>query len=180
MGKRRNNPIQKDDKNQSREGRQGLKKFITKCAVIAGIGYIFLNFVVGVIFVKNIHMFPNLKVGDLAIYSRIYDNIKINDVVVYQEEDYERVGRVVAQSGDIVDITDKGELMVNGHIREEELPYQTSAHSSGVSYPYEIPAGSYFVLYDFRKEQTDSRFIGAIPINKIKGVVTTLIRVRDI
>ncbi|KIS04403.1 signal peptidase I [Streptococcus equi subsp. zooepidemicus Sz12is] len=159
---------------------QLIRQILLKSVIVGGFIYIFITFVIGVSFIKNEYMAPSLKVGDLSFYFRIFDSIKIDDVVVYQEDNFERIGRVVAQSGDRLEITDEGELLINGHARQEKLAYPTYPHSSGITYPYVVPKDSYFVIYDYRDEQGDSRFLGAISKEKIKGVITTLIRVRGV
>ncbi len=125
-------------------------------------------------------MAPSVKFGDVVLYVRLYQTIKINDVIVYKDNGIERIGRIVAQQGDEVSITDDGKISVNGHAREEQFPQDTYPHSSGLTYPYTVPYKSYFVLFDNRKEQIDSRYVGAISQEEITGIVTTLIRVRDI
>lgn len=157
-----------------------LKELIVKCTVIGAIAYVLLNFVFGVAFLKNNNMAPSVKFGDVALYLRLYQGLKINDVIVYNDNGIERMGRIIAQAGDTVSVTDDGKIAVNGHERQEQFPQATYAHSSGIAYPYTVPEKSYFVLFDNRAEQLDSRYTGAIAQKNITGVVTTLIRVRDL
>ncbi|OTN86664.1 signal peptidase I [Enterococcus faecium] len=160
--------------------KQQLRALLVKIVVIGGTLYILLSYLFGISFLKNNNMAPSIKFGDVALYVRLYQGIKVNDVVVYNDNGIERMGRIIAQPRDEVSITDAGKISVNGHEREEEFPQTTYAHSSGITYPYIVPEKSYFVMFDNRKEQIDSRYVGAIPQKDITGVVTTLIRVRDI
>lgn len=157
-----------------------IKELVTKCLAIAIIAYLLFNFIFGITFLKNNNMAPSVKFGDVALYVRLYQTVKVNDVIVYKDNGIERMGRIIAQSGDEVSITDDGKISVNGHEREEQFPQATYAHSSGLTYPYIVPEKSYFVLFDNREEQIDSRYVGAISQKEISGIVTTLIRVRDI
>ena len=49
-----------------------------------------------------------------------------------------------------------------------------------ITYPYEVPEGSIFVLGDYRTDANDSRTYGAIPASCIKGKVLTILRRRGI
>lgn len=162
------------------ELKKSIKELVTKCLAIVIIAYVLFNFIFGIAFLKNNNMAPSVKFGDVALYVRLYQKVKVNDVIFYKDNGVERMGRVIAQSGDEVSITDDGKISVNGHEREEQFPQATYAHSSGLTYPYIVPEKSYFVLFDNREEQTDSRYVGAISQEEITGIVTTLIRVRDI
>lgn len=162
------------------ELKKTIKELVTKCLAIVIMAYVLFNFIFGIAFLKNNNMAPSVKFGDVALYVRLYQTLKVNDVIVYNDNGVERMGRIVAQSGDEVSITDDGKISVNGHEREEQFPQATYAHSSGLTYPYIVPEKSYFVLFDNREEQTDSRYVGAISQEEITGIVITLIRVRDI
>lgn len=157
-----------------------LKRLVIKLGFLLALTYLLFHYVFGIRFVKDNYMDPHLKPGDVALYYRLANTIAIKDVVVYQDGNELKIGRVVAQSGDKIDITIDGELMVNGHEPEMANPYQTHAHSSGPSYPYSVPKDTYFILYDYREERSDSRYHGAIPKSNIKGVLSTLLRVRGI
>jgi signal peptidase I len=50
----------------------------------------------------------------------------------------------------------------------------------GVSFPYTVEEGSYFVLCDFRTASVDSRSYGTIPQSDLAGKVITLLRRRGI
>ncbi|WP_444811381.1 signal peptidase I, partial [Streptococcus canis] len=82
--------------------------------------------------------------------------------------------------GDKVSFTEEGGLLINGHPSEKEMPYLTYPHSSGPDFPYKVPKDTYFILNDYREERLDSRYYGALPINQIKGKISTLLRVRGI
>jgi signal peptidase I len=108
-------------------------------------------------------------------------NYTTDDVVAYQEGKYKLVGRIVAQGGDVVDVDDDGNLTVNGHaLQEDDIFYPTQALTGGISYPYTVEQGSYFVLCDYRTVTSDSRYYGAIAKSDLDGKVISLIRRRDL
>ncbi|MGT2934574.1 signal peptidase I [Streptococcus castoreus] len=159
---------------------QLIRQLCLKMAIIGIIVYGLGHFVLGIRMIKNSDMFPMLKPADFIFYYRLEKQVKVNDVVIYDHDKQEKVGRIIAQAGDTVDINSEGTLLINGHIHKDALELPTLAHSSGPTYPYKVPNNSYFILYDNRTIQEDSRYIGAVSKNSIKGVVTTLVRVRDL
>jgi signal peptidase I len=86
----------------------------------------------------------------------------------------------VAQGGDVVDLNEEGQLLVNGNVQQEEIFYETEAPVSGQAFPYTVEEGSYFILCDYRTASVDSRTYGAVSKNDLDGKVITLLRRRGI
>jgi signal peptidase I len=107
-------------------------------------------------------------------------NYNIGDVVVFQVRDTTRVARIVAQGGDVVEISDDGKLLVNGNVQDEEIFYPTYAQRLGVTYPYTVEENCYFMLCDFRTNSEDSRYYGAVSEKDFYGKVITILRRREI
>jgi signal peptidase I len=83
--------------------------------------------------------------------------------------------------GDVVDLGEDGELIVNGNVKDEEIFYITQPNlSSDLVFPYTVPEDSYFVLCDFRTNSVDSRTYGAISRSDIDGKVISFLRIRGI
>ena len=87
-----------------------------------------------------------------------------------QEIDY--IKRVIAVAGDEVDIAN-GNVYVNGiMLREDYVKGTTKAKIFGTGifeYPITVPEGTVFVLGDNRENSSDSRVIGFVNLEKIKG-----------
>jgi signal peptidase I len=58
------------------------------------------------------------------------------------------IGKIVAFSGVVVEITEAGELIINGSCDSEEVFYPTKPLGTAIRYPYTIPANSVFVMND--------------------------------
>jgi signal peptidase I len=114
------------------------------------------------------------------LYSRLEKTYYVGDVVVFKINGMTRVARIAAQGGDVVDVTEDGDLLVNGNVQAEEIFYLTEPDTPGVAYPYTVEEDSYFVLCDFRTASQDSRSYGAIPAEDIYGKVITILRRREI
>lgn len=135
-----------------------------------------LVFVLGFHVQKGNYMFPAVRDGDLLILYKRDEPIR-TEVVVYDAGAVSLSGRIIAGPGDTVEISDSGELRVNGGVVAEEVFYATDP-GSYLTYPYVVPSDSYFILNDFRSITNDSRTFGAIPKNYIKGKVIFVIRRR--
>ncbi len=83
------------------------------------------------------------------------------------EEDY--IKRIVGVPGDIVDIHD-GSVYINGEKLEEEYANGITEQKT-ISLPIEIKEDQYFVLGDNRQNSKDSRIIGLVERQRIKGKV---------
>jgi signal peptidase I len=138
------------------------------------------TFVFGLARISGESMYPRLRDGDLILYYRLDRNYSQGEVVTFRINGNRRTARVVATGGDVVDITEEGQLLVNGNVQEEEIFYPTEKASAGITYPCTVEEGSYFVLCDFRTASTDSRDYGTISGKDISGKVITLLRRRGI
>ena len=77
---------------------------------------------------------PDLKDGDVILGFRLRaEQAADGEAVVYRDGQTTRIGRVMAKSGDIVDVTDTGKVVVNGSVREERLGETT------MTLPYRMP-----------------------------------------
>ncbi len=83
----------------------------------------------------------------------------------FSEIDY--VKRVVALPGDTVDLIN-GQVYLNGEMIYEPFA-KGSTYKQSIDFPITVPAGKVFVLGDNRSISRDSRQIGLIEFNRIKG-----------
>ena len=68
-------------------------------------------------------MSPYVRDGDLCIFYRL-DQIQLNDVVLYEDEDgKKRVGCFIASGGQVVEFEEEGGFKVDDYQPTEENPY---------------------------------------------------------
>ena len=97
-------------------------------------------------------MEPALKDGELVVFYRLDQAYQTDDIVIiHREENVEYVKRIVAEPGDVVELSEDGVLLVNGSPEDREVLGETLPVSGGVEFPYTVPEGSYFVLGDNRE-----------------------------
>jgi signal peptidase I len=136
---------------------------------------IIFNFVLGIFILHGNYMFPAVRDGDLCITYRLEKYI-IGDVVLYNTGGKERVGRIVAVEGQTVEITDSGELLVDGVPPAEQIFYPTDKGT--LTYPCIVGNGQVFILNDFRSVTEDSREFGPIDIKDLDGKFIFSVRKR--
>jgi signal peptidase I len=89
-------------------------------------------------------------------------------------------GRIVAQGGDVVELNEDGQLLVNGNVQQEEIFYPTEPQDGDITYPYTVEEDSFFVLCDYRTNGFDSRTYGTISQSNLDGKIITVLRRRGI
>lgn len=139
-----------------------------------------MNYVFGVMQMSGETMYPRLRDGDAILYYRLDHDYHMGDVVVYDYRGMNRVARIIAQGGDVIDLSENGEVIINGLPQMEEIFFLTEKSAAGIKYPYTVAEGSYFLLCDYRTIGSDSRDLGAIPGEQILGKVVTILRRRGI
>ena len=169
MEKKRNNSLLAD-----------AKWLLLKILLLGIIFAVVCFFLLGICRVGDESMNPGIRAGDLVIYDRLTHEYHTGDVVVIERDGGRQIRRVVAVSGDVVDVTEEG-LCVNGYQQQESNIYtETLPYKDGIDYPLTVGEGEIFVLGDNRISAEDGRIYGATDLKDIRGVVMTVIKRRNI
>lgn len=154
---------------------------LMKIAFIVVFFVVLFTFLFGIVRYGDSAMAPSIKEGDLVVYHRyIKSGYQTRDAIVLEKDGQTQVRRVVANAGDVVDITSDG-LVINGAVQQEQDIYQnTDRYEEGVTFPLTVPEGHVFVLGDSRRDSTDSRIYGPVDIEETKGKVMAVIKRRGI
>ena len=156
---------------------RALRNFLVRLFLLITVIGILFGVVFGLTPMANADMQPAVCAGDLMLYYRLDKNLNSDDVVVFQKEGIQYTGRIVAVPGDVVEITDESELMVNKNtVMEDNIFYTTPAYDSEVEYPLALKEDQYFILCDNREGAKDSRSFGVVDTSAIKGKVITIVR----
>lgn len=175
-------PSEKQEKTAylNRRALRDIRDFFIKLAIMALAGWLLFGVIFGMAVMNGEDMYPRIRDGDLMVYFRIQQQYHVGDVVTFSQDGQRYTGRIVAQSGDRVEINENGRLLVNGRVQDEEIFYLTEVAEDGIEFPCEIPKESVFLLCDFRTSSTDSRNYGPVELTSLDGKVITILRRRGI
>ena len=150
--------------------------FFIKIACIAGIGILVYMYLISFYRMDGNNMFPSVRDGDLCFILKT-EKPRKDDIVLWKDESESlHLSRIVAVGNQTVVINDEG-LIVDDYAVAEYIYYETKP-STEVRYPLELSDDSYFVLNDYREDNTDSRIYGEIKRENIIGKVFFLFRRR--
>lgn len=159
-----------------------LLRFLIKLAAIAAIFVCMFTFVLGIHISHGNRMHPFIMDGDLVVTYKL-DTYHIGDAVVYKnpETGKKAISRIVAIGKNEIQITQIGELIINGIVPEENVFYPTKKlGDSGILFPYQMSEGGYFLLDDYRSIGRDSRLFGEVQEGELLGKIVYVFRRRGI
>lgn len=134
--------------------------------------WITFAFILGIKMAPNDDMKPRISAGDILVYYRIAKTPTVQEVVVLKKNKTDYIGRVIAKSGDTVEITKEASLIVNGNmVVEDNIYFSTPYYEGFTEYPLTLKEDEYFVLADKREGGEDSRYYGPVNKKEIKGTV---------
>jgi signal peptidase I len=140
-----------------------------KLAAIAITVWLVFTFVIGLTINYGNNMHPAVKDGDLIITLKL-QRPYLNAAVLYEKDGKKHAGRVVGLPGNVIDITENGELIINGAVASEDIYYPTfKAENSAVEFPYTVEENRAFILNDYREDAEDSRSFGTVDLDDIDG-----------
>ena len=132
-----------------------------------------------ILMISGDSMEPGLNDGDIILLTKIY-SITPGDLICFNWNDKSLLKRVIACPGDWVTIDETGRVYVNGALLDEPYVSEYSLGESDISYPFQVPESSYFVMGDERASSLDSRssLVGCVKADQIIG--EGLLRVRPL
>jgi signal peptidase I len=157
-----------------------LMRLLIKVASLALLAFLMLTFVMGVHIHHGNRMYPFVMDGDVVITYKL-EEYRVGDVVAYRHPDTGKteLSRIVAIGENVIQITNYGELLINGTAPAEEVFYPTyRCETADITYPYTVGDDQVFILNDFRSDINDSRSFGAVDIKDVKGPVLIMLRRR--
>lgn len=149
-----------------------IKEWLIAIVIALAIAFVIKGFVFDLIQVSGTSMVPTLHNGDrvavekLSLYT---NNIKRDQIVILDSGDKEHtiyIKRVIGLPGENLEIKN-GFVYINGKKLNE--PYLKPGTFTSGDIKITVPENTVFVLGDNREVSEDSRYIGPIPLNRLKG-----------
>ena len=140
--------------------------------IVAAVAAIVATLIMPVLQISGSSMTPTFQEGEI-VFSIKTKNLKPGDIIAFYHGNKILVKRVIAGAGSWVNITIDGDVYVNGELLEENYIQEKMLGETNITYPYQVPDESWFVLGDHREVSIDSRNseIGCIKQEDIVGKI---------
>lgn len=147
-----------------------LKSTIALLVIAAAIAILVATLWMPVLRVYGDSMSPLLKDGDIVVLTKSH-NFQVGEPIAFYYNNKILIKRVIAKSGDWVDIAEDGTVSVNGEILDEPYISEKAYGECDLEFPYQVPVDRVFVLGDHRSVSIDSRSsqVGCIAEEQIVG-----------
>ena len=154
----------------NRRYRRTLRTTIFSLLLVAAAAVIIAVLLLPVLQISGSSMENTLMDGDLVI-SLNNGKYKTGDVIGFYYNNVVLIKRVIATSGDWVDIAEDGTVTVNGVALDEPYVAEKAQGECNINLPYQVPQGKCFVLGDNRAASIDSRntAVGCISNDVVVG-----------
>lgn len=147
-----------------------LRSTINTLVVVAAIAILIAVLVFPVLRIHGSSMTPSLYNGNLVVCLK-NSKYKAGDCIAFYYNNKILVKRVIASSGEWVDMDENGYVYVNGEKLDEPYVQDYAIGECDIELPYQVPEGRVFVMGDHRSVSVDSRStsVGCVSDEQIVG-----------
>ena len=149
-----------------------LKNTLSVLLCVSAISVLIATLLLPVLQIYGTSMSPTLTEGDIVLSVKT-NNIKREDIIAFYYNNKILVKRVIAGPGEWITINKKGKVYVNDTPLKEKYISEFFYGDCDISFPFQVPGDSYFVMGDHRETSLDSRnsVIGTVSKEDIVGKI---------
>lgn len=162
-------------KYRKRYGR-ALRGTVYSLAVVAAVAILVATLWMPVLQITGASMAPTLVDGQFVVAVK-KSEFQTGDITAFYYNNKILIKRVIASAGDWVDISENGDVYVNGVLLEEPYIKEKSLGECNIEFPYQVPDGKVFVMGDDRAVSLDSRTTAVGPVSKEQVLGRVVFRV---
>ena len=150
--------------------RSVLRSTVFTLVTVAAVAVLVATLWLPVLQIYGSSMAPTLHDGEILFAVKSAD-LAQGDIISFYYNNKILVKRVIARSGEWVDIDEEGNVTVNGELLEEPYLTEKSMGECDIELPYQVPEGRLFVMGDHRSVSVDSRSksVGCVAEEQIVG-----------
>ena len=144
--------------------------------VVAAVAVIISTMVLPVLRVTGTSMTPTLQNDEILLCNKL-ETVEPGDIVAFYYNNKVLLKRVIATSGQVVDITEDGVVSLDGEPLDEPYVSEPALGECDIELPYQVPDNRIFVMGDHRSVSIDSRStsVGCIAEENIIGKVFVVV-----
>ena len=147
-----------------------LTSTISTLIVVAAIAVLIATLLMPVLQIYGTSMSPTLYDGDIIATIKTTE-FEQGDVVAFYYNNKILVKRVIAMSGEWVDMDEDGNVYVNDVLLDEPYLTERAVGECDIKLPYQVPENRIFVMGDHRSVSVDSRSttVGCVAEEQLVG-----------
>ena len=140
--------------------------------IVAAVAVLIATLILPVLQIEGTSMEPTLYNGDIVLLMKT-TRFEGGDLCGFTWNNKLLIKRVIGVPGDWIEIDADGTVYLNGEKLDEPYVEKKAFGECDLVFPFQVPAGQYFVVGDMRESSIDSRntLIGCIPKEQIVGKV---------
>lgn len=149
-----------------------LKSTLFTLVVVAATAVLVATLWMPVLQIYGSSMTPSLEDGEIVVSTKSTD-FKSGEIIAFYYNNNVLVKRVIATSGQWVNIKEDGTVFVDGKELYEPYLFEKAFGDCDLELPYQVPENKIFVMGDHRSVSIDSRnsVIGCISEEQLVGKI---------